>query len=95
MLLSELSEALLDSLGVLTNPADYLSGYEPRLRVVSAHRPRAQYTHWVIPPEPSHCGLRGSLGSQRMLNLDLAADLPSHYVPPRKKLLGTHSHAIT
>ena len=61
MLLPELSRAHLDVVGVLTNPADQLSGCELGLGAQSAHRLGPQYPHWL--PEPMRCGLGGDLGS--------------------------------
>ena len=43
----ELPGAYLDVVGVLTNPSQYLSGCEPGLGLVGAHRSGSQPPYWV------------------------------------------------
>ena len=95
MSLLQLSGADLDALGVLTNPADVLSGFEPRLGAVSAHRPGSQYPHRVTHPELMRCGPQGGLGSHGVLLLQLLANVLHGSLLPREDLLCIHRHAIT
>ena len=91
--LPELSGAHPDAVGVLTNPADHLSGCGPGLGAMSAHRPGSQNPHRVTHPELMRCGLWSGLGSHGVLLLELLANLPG--LLPRKAFLGIHCHAIT
>ena len=47
MALPELSVTHLDAVGVLTNPADHLSGCEPGFGAVGAHRAGSDHPHRV------------------------------------------------
>ena len=78
----ELSGAHIDAVGVLTNPADHVSACEQGLGAVSAQRPRSQYSHLVTHPELVQCRLRGGLGSQAVLFLELLANLPRRGLLP-------------
>ena len=95
MSLPELSRAHLDAVGVLTDPADHLSGCGPDFGAVSAHRPGSQYPHRVPHPELMRCRLWGGLGSHGVLLLELLANLPRRGLMPREELLGIHCHAFT
>ena len=53
--LPELSVTHLDALGVLTNPADLLSGCEPGFGAVGAHRAGSDHPHRVSHPELLRC----------------------------------------
>ena len=53
--LPELSVTHLDAVGVLTNPADHLSGCEPGLGAVGAHRAGSDHPHRVSHPELLRC----------------------------------------
>ena len=59
--LPELSVTHLDAVGVLTNPADHLSGCEPGFGAVAAHRAGSDDPHRVSDPEPLRCRARADL----------------------------------
>ena len=53
--LPELSVTHLDAVGVLTNPANHLSGCEPGFGAVGAHRAGSDHPHRVSHPELLRC----------------------------------------
>ena len=95
MPLPELSGSHSDAVGVLTNPAHHLSGCEPGLGAVSAHRSGSQYPQRVTHPELPSCGLQGGPGSHGMLVLKLLANFLRRNLLQRKELLGIRCHAFT
>ena len=93
--LPELSVTHLDAVGVLTNPADHLSGCEPGFGAVGAHRAGSDHPYRVSHPELLRCRAQGALLTLSMLLLELLADVPRCCLLPRKELLGVHGHTIT
>ena len=73
MSLPELSGADLDIAGVLTNPANHLSGCEAGLGAVSPLRLGSQYPQRVTRSGLLRYGLRGGLSWHGMLFLELLA----------------------
>ena len=74
--LPELSVTHLDAVGVLTDPADHLSGCEPGLGAPGAHGAGSDHPHWVSHPEPLRCRARGGLLRHSVILLELLADVP-------------------
>ena len=95
MTLPELSVTHLDAVGVLTNPADHLSGCEPGFGAVGAHRAGSDQLNRVSHPEILRCRARDGLLMLSMLLLELPPDVPRRCFLPRKEFLGVHGHTIT
>ena len=93
--LLELSVTHFDAVGVLTNPADHLSGCEPGFGAVGAHRAGSDHPHWVSHPELLRCRARGRLLTLSMLLLELLVDVLRRCLLPREDILGVHGHTIT
>ena len=93
--LPELSVTNLDALGVLTNPADHLSGCEPGFGAVGAQGAGSDHPHRVSHPELLRCRARGGLLTLSVLLLELLADVPRRCLLPRNEFLGVHGHTIT
>ena len=94
MSLSELFEANVDAVCVLTNPGDHLTAPEPGLHEVGGHRWAPQYPQGVTYPELVRCGLRSSLPLNGNFFRELPANIPRHSLPPRKELHGIHYHTV-
>ena len=95
MALPESSVTHLDAVGVLTDPADHLSGCEPGFGAVGAHGAGSDHPHRVSHPELLRCRARGGLLTHGMLLLELLADVPRRCLLPRKEFLCVHSHTFT
>ena len=93
--LPELSVTHLDAVGVVTNPANHLSGCEPGFGAVGAQRAGSDHPRGVSHPELLRCRARGGLLTLSMLLLELLADVPRRCLMPRKEFLGVHGHTIT
>ena len=93
--LSELSVTHLDAVGVLTNPADHLSGCEPGFAAMGAHGAGSDHPHRVSHPELLRCRAWGGLLTLSMLLLELLAGVTCRCFLPREEFLGIHGHAIT
>ena len=95
MALPKLSLTHLDAVGVLTNPADHLSGCELGFGAVGAHRAGSDHPHRVSHPELLRCRARGGLLTLSMLLPELLADVPRRCLFPREEILDVHGHTIT
>ena len=93
--LPKLSVTHLDAVGVLTNPADNLSGCEPGFGAVGAHGAGSDHPHWVSHLALLRCRTGGGLLTHGMLLLELPADVPRLCFLPRKEFLGVHGHNFT
>ena len=87
--LAELSVTQLDAVGVLTNPADHLSRYEPGFGAVGAHGAGSDHPHRVSHPEPLRRRAQGGLLTLGILLLELLADVPRRCLLPRKESLAS------
>ena len=93
--LPELSVTHFDAVGVLTNPADHLSGCEPGFGAVGAHAAGSDHPHRVSHPEILRCRAQGGLLTLSMLFLVLLADVSRRRLLPRQEFLCVHGHTIT
>ena len=87
--LPKLSVTYLDAVGVLTNPAEHLSGCEPGFGAVGAHRAGSDHPHRVSHPELLRCRARGGLLTLSMLLLELLADVPRRLLCRAKNSLAS------